>query len=344
MHPHTSRGSGILGGNSAAYWAIRRNRVKLSIYPDGPLTTQPDSVATCGFTLPTGVGHGQRLTIASSGGRDVRGSSSHVDVWYPDVAPVGKCFVMMTGHLAGALPWYDSTAYCTTDGSSMILRLLADGWHVLVADMPAYGTMPYPEVVYSAGSPLSYTQHNCWALFSDGGPSPNRLFLDQIIRGMNWVTATLGITKFGLMGHSGGAQTSAMMAAIDDRFSCFFMLGGGPFQGAGTIDDVEAYYLNPTIQASGSWVSAMAMVGAAVFGRHTVYSYSAGDEFRPLDFPLWQAEAVTVNSYLAGNGFATVEFFNKINPHIATPADPCPYHDPDPTLAEFVEATMLTHV
>ena len=345
----TCRGSGILGGDSPIYWAFRRAQLLASIYPSGALATLPDSsTTTVTYTLPPGCDHVKRHIIADPGGRGgATETAAYADLAVPTAAPVNKCMIFLGGHGVGELEsWWQQTpapsAYCNSDGSSIILRMLADGWHVLCVDLPNYGIQPQPQIVYSAGSPVSYTHetsHPYSALFSDGGPSPNRLFLDHIVRAMNQITVTYGISHFGLVGHSGGANVAAMLAAVDSRFSAVHLLAPGTFNGANSSSDIEGWAGNPAIVAAGGHIVDMVRVAAAVPRRKTVVHLSASDPYFSADYPLWAAWAPTALSYFSGPAMGGCLSFQ---PNTSNEAGD--YHAPNPTQAAFVEAHLLANV
>ena len=268
----------------------------------------------------------------SPGGRSgATASPAYADLAIPTAAAVGKCMVFLGGHGSGESEAWWKTTYCASDGSSIIRRMLARGWHVLCVDMPDYGVQPQPQIVYSAGSPVSYTAENSHAysaLFSDGGPNPNRLFLDHIRLAMNQIASSFALS-FSLVGHSGGANVAAMLACVDARFRVVHLLQAGSFNGAGSSSDVEAWSGNNAIIAAGGYISNAALVGAAFSGRATIIHTSPNDEYFGGDYPLWQAWQP---SAVAALPFAALSLALRTGTHAI-----------DATQAVFVENHLLAN-
>ena len=335
-------GNGIFGGQSPQYWANRRSRVRSNIYPDGPLTTLPDSSEVNPFApLPAGCSQIVRYVTDAPGGR-TGGTALQADLAIPSVAPVGKCLVFMCGHSLGT--WVDS--YCLTDGSSVILRMLACGWYVLCLDLPGLGFQPTPQVVVINGSTVTPNPtDNYTSAYADGGPSPNRIFFDHIIRAMNQITATYGITKFALAGHSGGACTAAMLACIESRFSVVHLMSGGWY--VYTVPtQIESDNLNPAFAAAAPGttpaLNLIYMVGAALPGRITVvHSCPTDDQYnhsgdQGLQEYNWWANWVPMVQHYFGN-WASVTLFTKMGFDGS-------YHAPDPVQAAWIEAHLLANM
>lgn len=336
----TLGGSGILGGQNQTYWTGRRNRVKAIIYPSGPLTTLPDSSVSDPFDLLPGCAQSIRHVIDAPGGR-TGGTALYTTLLIPSATPVGRCFIFMAGH-HNETSW--RTSYAITDGSSSILRMLARGWHVLAMDMPGLGEQPRPQSVVIGGSATTPDPvHAYAAAFSDGGPDPNRIFTDHVVRTMNQITATYGITRFALAGHSGSGNTAGLLAAVDDRFECVHLMSGGWYSETFTIAQcIEGYNNNPAIAAASignshalHWVYT---VSAALAGRSTVvhssptdsqYNYVGDGGAR--EFAYWQAWAPRVQQYLGS--WATASLYQKAGDHA-----------PDADQGAFIENHLLTHM
>jgi hypothetical protein len=339
-------GSGILGGQDPLYWAQRRKKVRDHVYPSGLPTSLVDSTATNPFSpsLLPGCSHVRRYVVDEPGGRS-GGSPLYADLCAPTVPAVGKCLVFMAGHIqtleGNPMPWRD--AYALNDGTSPILRMLARGWHVLAMDMPGLGDQPVDQVVVIGGSPVSIGQtHGYSGGFSDGGPNPNRIFLDHAIRGMNQVTESFGITDFAIGGHSGGADTAAMLGMVEDRFKVVHLMSGGWYSETLPDAHIEGWNANPTIYYASLGTAAavqwMFTVAAALTGRVTVahssptdtqYNYLGDGGAR--EFAYWQEWTPRVQQYLGS--WASVALYQKAGGH-----------DPDAAQAAFIESHLLTNM
>ena len=335
--------------NNAAWWLALRAACKASVYTAGAvIATEADTTAEWEYDLPTGCDSITRYVTNEPGGRS-GGSVAYADFCFPLATPVNKCLVFLGGHIQ-ATTW--DAFYCNADGSSIILRMLAAGWHVLAVDEPGYGRQPHPQIVVLNGTPRTVNDgggHPYFDGFGDGGPNPNRIFTDHIIRAMTSITADIGITRFSLVGHSGGAMCTAILAACEDRFRVVHWLQGGNWAGAGSDTDIEGWYGNTMMTPAcggdstprlGLGTPALIAPSAAVANRITVVSYAPSDEYFGGSLATWQAWQAQVGAWLDSSLGAKLSLYVKTGQEVG---DITPYHTPDPTQAAMVAASLIAN-
>jgi len=229
--------------------------------------------------MPTGCASITKLSFNSPGGRS-GGTPATAHVCVPTAAPIRKALVFLGGH--SVTGW--NVFYCNADGSSVILRMLARGWHVICVDMPNYGIQDTQRVVVN-GTPATMAQHHTWHIPYGltppfDGPPMLRLFLDHIIQTTTWALSNVCNTVC-LAGVSGGGATANLLGAIDDRFRVVeLMQFGNPTIGAGSVGDQESWTANDLmVAATNKTLAELAVITAAVTGRRTVLQTADSDEY-----------------------------------------------------------------
>jgi len=281
--------------------AGKRAAVKTMIYGAVDLSTvMPDVVAPNwgGTALPQGCTSITNLTITNPGGR-TGGTSISAQLLVPTATPVGKCLLFCCGH-AG---WPDF--YVATDGSSIVVRMLALGWHILIADMPNYGLQP-TQVVVINGATVTQTNSDNYAPKGSTKPfdAPNvgRLFFDHLIIACNWVAANV-TNKLYLAGVSGGGSTCLQLACLDDRFKIVHTLqGNGPidFWNSETTSWIDWTHNDVYVAGSSNLSTEMlALTAAAVPGRISVIHSADADEYHGDQHLIWENWMDTVAPWVA---------------------------------------------
>lgn len=317
------------------------------VYPSGTIATAPDTV-TANFTLthgskPTEAASITRCSCSSPGGRV--GDALVADILAPTATAVGKCLVFFSGHNQAAEGWAGSL-YCGTDGSSVIRRVLASGWHVLASDMPAYGQQGSPFHVTLGGvlTAVPYL-HPFSAGIGDGGPSVTRIFHDHVFRAMSYAQSSLGLTKFALLGHSGGSCTAATAAALDDRFAAVHLCGVAHWWPTGSATECEAYPGIPDIAALGATMHDLYLAAAAAPGRKTVYHVSPTDEYNPGQFEPWSNEIPYLSEWVGSAFGASAQIRSKDTQRISPDYEgETPYHDIDTAQAEWIANHLIENL
>jgi pimeloyl-ACP methyl ester carboxylesterase len=208
--------------------------------------------------------------------------------------------------------------------------------------MPGLGDQPNPQVVVFNGSPVTPSPVHAYATgFSDGGPSPNQIYLNHIIKTLNQITASYGITRFSLVGHSGGANVAAMLAAMDSRLKNVQLLQGGWYQATNPDTDVETWIYNPAVElasfATTPAIHWMYTTAASMPHRMTVVHSSPTDpqydfgEGAAAEFEHWKEWGTRVQEYFSN--WASVTTRKKTGPG----------HGPDPDQAKFIEDCLLAN-
>lgn len=227
--------------NTEEYWSVKRAAVLASVYPSGKPTGQPDGVEAGwgSANKPEEADSITRLTVSSPGGRE-GGSVIYADVCHPKATPINGCMLFMAGHCSGSKGWYDpdpAIGYVGTYAISPIRRALSAGITVVAFNLSNYGDNPTQSAVIS-GSLRTMNSHAMVHLpggqyctpqvtLPADGPSLTRLWTDHPIIAMNWVELELEITKFALVGHSGGGGAVALLGPLEERFSVIHLLQGG---------------------------------------------------------------------------------------------------------------------
>jgi hypothetical protein len=287
----------------ADQWAAKRAQLFSVVYPNGPLTTGVDAVqlnydyVAAGIALINECAHMSLYTINTPGGRGGGGTPQYQYLLYPH-NPKGILMVWLCGHTG----WLN---YREDDEAFTVQRFLDEGWHVLVIPMPAfnYQTNPNPHQYVLTGGTwtnvggtwsnvggtlLDYYEHS-YASLLDGGPSPNRMFADQFQRATNQAISEVNPTSLLLAGHSGGASSGNICAALDNRYQCWYSCCMGLpyniFKVPSNAIDWESYLLNDIYTNAPTpydlW--GMLMIGSAVPGRRGAVVTDEADEYFPLD-------------------------------------------------------------
>ena len=310
---------------TSAQWASARAGIASLVYPSGVVATGVDSsipnFAT--YPLPLGCSHMTQYAIANPGGR-VCTEPQYQYLCYPTASAVGKTFVWLCGHLA-------PNQYIQTDGSSPIVQMLALGWHVLIIPIPTLdwtAVAPGPQHITINGILTSVFEHAYQPLDHDGGPNANRMFTDQAIRATTQAIADVSPSKLILAGHSGGGNTSAMVAALDSRFVAYYCFEGGLSYalgaGLGSVTDYEQAITANTIYGASTPTAqdvwGMFRIGAAVKGRRNGIASAISDEYFPItNQPLWREQTECMSDMLRSAG-ATVTAFTEASMHTMTAA------------------------
>lgn len=168
-------------------------------------------------------------------------TSGIAPIEYPPISPpqfpeellppvkIGKVLVLMhEGHDDDC-----STCFADYDGTVDFLNQL--GYDVMYFHMPGWGC-----------SPLNIPGYNCenghtpLQFFADKGAKVLRLFLEPVVRAINYGTDVLGYDTIVMMGLSGGGWTTTMMGAIDPRIDLSIPIAGSvPCDFAHTSWDFE---------------------------------------------------------------------------------------------------------
>jgi pimeloyl-ACP methyl ester carboxylesterase len=252
----------------------------------------------------------------------------------PSAAPVGRCLLFLGGHATTG--W--NVFYCNPDGSSVILRMLAAGWHVAVADMPNYGLQPTQAVVIN-GQLETIAAKNTFHMPSGetppfDAPPMIRLFLDHLILACNWIQANV-TTHMHLAGVSGGGATATQLAAIDDRFETVnLMQFGDPGLTAGSLADTESWTQNDLyVAATNQTISDMAVIASAVTGRDTVFHSADADEYLADIHVEWESVVSNWAPVILRDFGGTLEFYRKTTGT----------HSIDAAQAAWLESYLVAH-
>lgn len=107
--------------------------------------------------------------------------------------------------------------------------LLADGFAVLALDMPMRGLNSWPTSIdVPEIGPVQFGSDSHWnlALLEGAGFAPVRLFLDPILRGLNYLEQHYGRRPTIMLGISGGGWTTTVYAALDVRIGRSYPVAG----------------------------------------------------------------------------------------------------------------------
>jgi hypothetical protein len=262
-----------------------------------------------------------QYVITTPGGRVVV-EPQNCYLLHPIVTPVRKLLVWVCGH------GDQSTTYYYNDGSSLILELLALGWHVLVITSPSGDWNIAPAGVQHitvGGVPTAITEHQYSPLDGDGGPSSCRMWTDEIIRCTNQAVLDVVPTKMVLAGHSGGL-VAAWVASCDTRFNGFYLCacgiskalgapGGGPSDWEQDIDSNPIYAIgNPSIND----VWRHFAVAASRPGLDSANVTAYADEYWPItNLALYNEQSATISEQLTiagANGSFLLDTTNSGRP------------------------------
>jgi pimeloyl-ACP methyl ester carboxylesterase len=319
----------------AGFWLGLRSAVAATIYPDG-IPTKAATISVSPVEPPTGASSVVRMAFADPGGR-TGGTEARADWVSPIAARCGRIVTFVCGHNFGG-SWPD-TIYCDDDGSSIPLRLLADGCDVIMLDMPAYGINPIPQVVVIDGEAVEVTSsHPYGDTVTDGGPSGNRLFTDPAIWTLDYVLSQVS-GRTHLVGHSGGAASGAIIAACDTRYDTVVLMQSGFSFSAGSPNEFEMWSVNPAAQATPnkSWAG-IVRASTAVQNRRSVFWYAPQDEYDPNQTAYWRGvfdrDSVWLPRCVSGA---------SVSLQLKTDAEDGSYHSITPSQCAAVVADILSH-
>jgi hypothetical protein len=255
-----------------------------TIYP-GALPTNTQTVTASPVPAQAGASSIVRMEWQNPGGR-TGGTLARADWCRPSAPRIGRVVLFAAGHVQGS-SWYQ--AYCSQAATSIPLALLATGCDVIALDMPAYGTQPTPQIVVIDGEELSVPYNHPYGFTDDGGPSLNRLFTDPAIWAMDYVLSQVG-GRAHFVGHSGGAQSGAIICAAESRYDLVYLLQPAASNAAGSPNEFETYSQNPAAQATPDkcWAGIVRAL-TAVPGRRTVLWVAPEDEYDPGKEGYWRA-------------------------------------------------------
>lgn len=316
---------------SASYWTGKRAAALAAIYPSGVPATYPDTTTPNWDQTPmwvkplAGLASVTRYTVTNAGGRS-GGTPIYAHLLLPSAPFAGRCLVFHAGHgddtqLHGG---WSSLDYVASDGSSVILRMLARGWLVLAVDLPNYGLQPLPQAAVINGALVA---QNEWFFHTPrlsaepfDAPSITRLYTDHVIIAMNRVSADYPGIGFDLLGHSGGGAAMAMLATVESRFRQVHLCQGGRmwYVESGEPFDWEGYTANDVMTATqngaGGGYHDEVAVGATFPNRLTVVHAADADEYYGDDHSAWFDWITSVAPWIVGatNATSTLYFHRKL--------------------------------
>lgn len=244
--------------------------------------------------LPSGCASMDMHTMENPAGRV--GSHLVTFVLHPSATWSGVCVVWVAGHTAHVDDW---TTYAQNPEPenlhSLITPSLAGGHMVIAADMPVNGSQVGGRVVDPVawttidGEVTSYEGNELLA-DADGGAPSTRFFTDYLVRSMNQVEHDFAPTKWAMAGHSGGGNYTAILSALESRFSWIGSLHGGcpmvcwaDWASTGRVQpgDPEQYYAGntPIYCGAGEAIDfgGLVMLAASWPGRKTFVSHGVSD-------------------------------------------------------------------
>lgn len=292
-------------------WAAKQAAMMAAVYPGGKPTSGVDVVEP-GWTglspLPPECASITRYTVTEPGGRN-GGTVAYCHLMAPSAIPNGKFVAHLAGHGATSLH------YLLRDGSSVILRALAAGFHVLAVDLPNYGWQPQPQVVVINGTTLTQTPSTWHAPNGMDPPydSPSlvRLYTDHIIRSMNQVDADYAPSSWSAVGHSGGGDTLTLLAALESRFRVVhFCQANGYVEQypIGGSFNYESWGLNDIYAVVRGSYKDVAVACSAFPGRTAVLHSADADEYGGDQSPLWLSWIGEVQPWLRSIPGASISY------------------------------------
>ena len=177
-------------------------------------------------------------------------TSGVAPIEYPPISPpgfpdellpplkLGKVLVLMhEGH-------DDDCATCFADYDGTVDFLNQLGYDVMYFHMPGWGCSPLDLPGYSCSQGHAPLQP-----YADQGAKVIRLFLEPVVRAINYATEVLGYQQIVMMGLSGGGWTTTMMGALDTRIGVSIPIAGSvPCDFAHTSWDFEQLCDQPWFQ------------------------------------------------------------------------------------------------
>lgn len=251
-----------------------RASVLAYIYPQG---RTPAPLASESWTVPSiaGLAGAERWTVSMPNSLPSR-------VFFltsTGPAPSDSClFVYHAGHEVGAM--YDDPQV-----RIMAAEILGRGCDLALVAMPLMGVNEVPGLV-----------HNSLAAYDTATFSSFLYFVEPVIRTLDEALARKAYARIGMSGLSGGGWTTAIVGAVEQRFTAIYPVGGSmPLEldmdpalvGGINVSSKRGDYeqSHPPFYARASYFDLYAM-GAQ--GRRAVHFYMAYDS---CCFPAWAAAA-----------------------------------------------------
>lgn len=195
--------------------AVLRNRLIKTIWNSNDV---PRGVAVEAYGKP-------QLTIASDNIQ--RATTLHVPLayglesfpYYFQVQDYQNCLLIY--HLGHEPPLTDRNV------KELLLRFVNAGCDAIVLSMPLFGqNSPVAETENRFGR-LRLRNHDSLGLLRAPGFDPTQLFMDPIVRSLNYAEIQRGgITTIYMVGLSGGGWATTLYAAIDPRITASFPIAG----------------------------------------------------------------------------------------------------------------------
>lgn len=244
------------------------------VYPQG---RTPAPLASEAWTVPSiaGLAGAERWTISMPNSL----SSKVFFLTSTGPGPSGNClFVYHAGHEVGAM--YDDAQI-----RIMAAEILGRGCDLALIAMPLMGVNEVPGLV-----------HNSLAAYDTASFSSFLYFVEPVSRTIDEALARKSYTRIGMSGLSGGGWTTAIVGAIEPRFTAIYPVGGSmPLEldmdpalvGGINVSSKRGDYeqSHPPFYARASYFDLYAM-GAQ--GRRAVHFYMTYDS---CCFPAWAAAA-----------------------------------------------------
>ena len=344
MIPLVSPRWGNVWNLTSTQWSSQRAAIRSYIYPSGVVATPVDSVNRniVTYTLPSGCSKMDQYVIATPGGR-VCTEPQHTYLLYPTTTAIHKLLVWFSGH------GDQSAVYYFTDGSSLICRLLALGWHVLVCTSPS-GDWNIPpgsqaQHITIGGTLTSVAEHAYQPLDVDAGPNSCRMWTDEAIRSTTQAISDVAPTKVVLAGHSGGGVVVPWIASCVDRFDAFYQITGGLSIALGApnggYSDYEQAITGNPVYSTGAPAAAdvwrQFMIGAAISGRHSGLITAQNDEYWPMtNTTVYTEQSEQIQEFVA-HSRATVSTYLDTT----TSGSLTPNHNMTPARVTWIIADMI---
>jgi hypothetical protein len=260
------------------------------------------------------------------------------------VALANKCLVYYSGHNSGGNNWITVDCDPTdTAQASLPLRMLAQGWHILMCELPNYGLQPAQVVV--ADGTTYYEVHQTYHFPNilgrtptdpENTPSITRLYTDAPIRAMNQFAQDYGYVPSCLFGISGGGATAAYLAAVEPRLTSIQVAQGGTYALAYSWSDWETTVVSDVMRGAQGVYKDLLAVDASFPGRDMHFHTADADEFMDptgADIQNWIEWTHIASAWLTGSGLPPLVHHRKTTGG----------HGVDATQAEWVRDYLVTH-